>query len=219
MKTDIVVLGHNWFAMSLKCIYSILNTANPIDDIKIIYVDNGSKFAVPAGIKNLCRVIELKENVGFAKGMNVGIKISRPDADVVIINNDCHVTPGWLEEIRKTADDSSVGIVSPMTERCCISVMCTGQKREDFDLAWFPAVCWFIKRSTIEKVGIFDPAYEMGWLEDNDYCKRVYQAGLKCRVSGKAFVHHAGSVTSNSVDFAGARERNKAYFNKKWGIK
>jgi O-antigen biosynthesis protein len=215
MKTDIVVLSHNHLQMTIDCITSIL--INTGGDVEIIHVDNGSKDMVVFD-KEKIQSIELRENYGFARGMNIGIACTRPDADVVIINNDCRVTPELLKEMRQTAASTLAGIVSPRTENCCVRALC-GDDCGDIDLDWMPAVCWLIPRSTIQKVGLFDPAYEIGWLEDKDYCMRVNQAGLKCQLSSKAFVHHAGSVTSNSVDFAGARERNKAYFNKKWGIK
>ena len=179
-------------------------------------MDNGSRPTKPLDIDEY---IQLVDNHGFAKGMNIGIACSRESSDIAIINNDCEVTAGWLDEIQKTwFRNPYAGIISPIVQNCCNPKICgIGMPVEDFQIDHIPAVCWFIPRWVIKEVGMFDPAYELGWCEDIDYCQKVLSANRQIWVSGRSFVKHKGSQTSKDINFNGARERNMEYYNKKWG--
>jgi GT2 family glycosyltransferase len=56
-------------------------------------------------------------------------------------------------------------------------------------------VCVFIPRRTIDAVGLLDERFTAyGW-EDNDYCRRVREAGLKIGIFDGCYVDH-GSLKS-----------------------
>jgi GT2 family glycosyltransferase len=70
-------------------------------DFEVIMVDNGSTDGSLALVRNSfpeVRVIELGDNVGFAKAMNVGIEAATGEY-VVFLNNDTRVAPDWLAEL------------------------------------------------------------------------------------------------------------------------
>ena len=72
-----------------------------------IIVDNGSTddtSELLAGYPGL-RVMPLPCNLGFAAGVNVGIRAARSDT-IVLLNNDTEVAPGWLEALLKALDAS-----------------------------------------------------------------------------------------------------------------
>jgi GT2 family glycosyltransferase len=58
------------------------------------------------------RILELRENYGFAPAVNLGAKASDGEF-VVLLNDDCHVRENWLTELIKTFDENP-------------SVACTG---------------------------------------------------------------------------------------------
>ncbi len=53
--------------------------------------------------------------------------------------------------------------------------------------------CMLVKREVIEKIGGFDPYYEAGNFEDDDFCIRAQRAGFKIRIAHDVFIHHFGS--------------------------
>jgi GT2 family glycosyltransferase len=50
-----------------------------------------------------------------------------------------------------------------------------------------------IRRSVIQKYGLFDAAYGRGYGEENDFCMRVRKRGYRHFVANKAYVFHEGS--------------------------
>jgi GT2 family glycosyltransferase len=48
--------------------------------------------------------------------------------------------------------------------------------------------CVMLKRSVFEKIGSLDEAFGRGFFEDDDYCRRIEQAGLKLPVLKKYFI-------------------------------
>jgi GT2 family glycosyltransferase len=70
-------------------------------DFEVIMVDNGSTDGSLAIVRDSfpeVRVIELRDNFGFAKAMNVGIEAAAGEY-VVFLNNDTRVAPDWLAEL------------------------------------------------------------------------------------------------------------------------
>ena len=56
-----------------------------------------------------------KDNLGFAKANNIGIKDSNGHY-IVLLNNDTIVTKGWISGlIRNLESDDKIGIVGPVT--------------------------------------------------------------------------------------------------------
>ena len=209
---DIIVLGFNHPEMTDQCIESIRKHTE--GDYQIVYVDNGSNSGMPDCVDSIDRMICLYNNEGFARGMNIGISCAREGSDIVTISNDCIVTKDWLPGLVLSGEPGDVGIVSPQTTQCCMSMTAIVDRIVD----WMPAVCWYIKRATIHKVGLFDPAYDIGWMEDKDYCYKVNKAGLKNIISSRSYVDHIGSYTSRRIDYKDTRGKNKQYFKQKWGV-
>ena len=80
--------------------------------------------------------------------------------------------------------------------------------------------CVAMPRSTYETVGPLDPAFGVGFFEDDDYCRRVEAAGLGVACAEDVFVHHHLSASFDKLK-AGKRQelflRNKAIYEAKWG--
>jgi GT2 family glycosyltransferase len=70
-------------------------------DFEVIVVDNGSTDGSVEFLRESfaeATVIELGDNYGFARAMNVGIKAASGEY-VVFLNNDTEATPDWLAEL------------------------------------------------------------------------------------------------------------------------
>ena len=90
-----------------------------IKDIKvqIVFVDNNSSddsvkyLKEKYSLANL-KIVESKENLGFAGGNNLGVKECEGEY-IVFLNNDTKVEKRWLSELfYKIKSDSSIGIVN-----------------------------------------------------------------------------------------------------------
>ncbi|MBQ4405417.1 MAG: glycosyltransferase family 2 protein [Bacteroidales bacterium] len=104
MTTAFVILHHKTLDVSLSCLDNLLKVA---PDSPIVVVDNGSNDGSGeelrrrfADYKNVVVIIN-DQNLGFAKGNNVGYKYVKDNFDVdcvVVMNNDVIITqPNFVE--------------------------------------------------------------------------------------------------------------------------
>ena len=88
----------------------LVQTYSPYE---IILVDNGSHDGSVEFVAERfpqVRMIENCENLGFAAGNNVDIRVARGDY-IVTLNNDTRVEPDWLEELVKVVEtDPRIGM-------------------------------------------------------------------------------------------------------------
>ncbi|GEM_PF-10249 len=102
----IIVLNHNGFKDTVKCLTSLLKTKYP--NFKVFVVDNGSTLneakllASKFTDKRLC-FIRFKKNYGFTGGNNRMLARIRTKY-FVLLNNDTVVTPTWLEKLVEVAE-------------------------------------------------------------------------------------------------------------------
>lgn len=208
--------------LAYGCVQSILNN---IKDVKyeITVVDNLSS---PVFSMESCKIRRFEKQLGFAKVMNEGIQNTKGDY-VLLLNNDTLIQqPNFLSNLIQTIDsEPNVGIVSPMT-----NFICTAQARaQDLNSITnqvidhphhIAAVCWLLKRETINKIGMFDENFKIGAFEDGDYCQRILNAGYKIKIDGRSFLFHYGSRTvSKTFGYYEAFQENSNYYHTKWNIK
>ena len=86
------------------------------DRAEIIVVDNGSKDGSAEYLKQTfpsVRVIESRENLGFAGGNNLGVNHANGDY-IVLLNNDTKVHNGWLDGLVKAISEDRVVCASSL---------------------------------------------------------------------------------------------------------
>ena len=150
-------------------------------------------------------------NIGFGRANNLGIKYALDaGADIIgLINPDIWLEANWAEEIRKTFyQENILGLVAPL-QLCYNSYSPTGWTRaalgidsldnlkpefSTFTVDWIEASALFIRREVFEKIGGFDPLFNL-YYEDNDFCRRARLAGFKLAVITNAKYHHYGGST------------------------
>jgi hypothetical protein len=71
-------------------------------------------------------------------------------------------------------------------------------------------------------VGLLDERFEIGMFEDDDYARRVRQAGWRVVCAEDVFVHHFGEATLGPLVASGRYrqvfEHNRRRFEEKWGL-
>ena len=91
---------------------------------------------------------------------------------------------------------------------------------QSFDIPVAAFFCVMFPRGVYEELGPLDEKFGMGFFEDDDYCERVRRAGRRVACAEDVFIHHELSASFDQV-MAGERralfERNRAYYESKWG--
>lgn len=120
MTTAFVILHHKTLDVSLSCLDNLLKVA---PDSPIVVVDNGSNDGGGeelrrrfADYKNVVVIIN-DQNLGFAKGNNVGYKYVKDNFDVdcvVVMNNDVIITqPNFAEIIASYMLENHLYVCGP----------------------------------------------------------------------------------------------------------
>ncbi len=238
--TSIIILTRNNLEYTKMCLESIRRyTPEPRE---IIVVDNGSTDGTIEYLEAQEDVKLIKNglNLGFALGNNLGLREARGEY-IVILNNDTVVTEGWLTRLINSAQSNpQVGIVGPRSNYVVgvqlvknvpygdnmdamqefarqWSLENSGRYEEALRVIGF---CMLVKREVIEKIGGFDPYYEAGNFEDDDFCIRAQRAGFKIRIAHDVFIHHFGSKTfqSENIDYRQVMLTNWERFKSKWEL-
>ncbi|MBU2577201.1 glycosyltransferase family 2 protein [Patescibacteria group bacterium] len=135
-KVALIILNWNGQEMILNCLTSVLKANVKDFELEIIVVDNGSTDGSAKYLKELIdnselavknkklitgnrspitlRLVENKENLGFAEGNNVGIREAlKNNADYIcLLNNDTRVDRNFLVSLIKAAEEEkSAGIL------------------------------------------------------------------------------------------------------------
>ena len=152
-------------------------------------------------------------NLGFSATVNRGMALAAPD-DVVLLNSDTIVGPGWLDGLRLAAQSSRrIGTVTAISNNAgAFSV--PEFNTENTPPAWFEAAdlarlarqaamglwprvptgngfCLLIRRACLDAVGEFDAAaFPRGYGEENDFCQRASRAGFTHVVDDRTLVWH-----------------------------
>jgi GT2 family glycosyltransferase len=220
--TSIIIINYNGYRWLEKFMPYLLKTNYP--SFEIIVVENGSTDKslelLRSFNQNIIRIIEFKENLGFAEGCNKGIRVSRGEI-LAFLNNDVQVDRNWLRAaVDVLVSDNTVGAVQSRMMRFydkekidCIGlsidkygiVFPIGQNEKDEgqydDLTEIGGCCggamvtW--KKLLID-AGLFDSSLFL-YYEDVDLSWRLRLMGYRILPAHKSIVYHVGSATSTKT--------------------
>lgn len=142
----------------------------------------------------------------------------------LLLNDDAILeTPGGLSALAQAcADHPEYGLISARIHApICAESNINGPVNE-FGIRDEPRmvafVCTYIPRATIEKVGLLDEQFAGYGCDDDDYCLRVRNAGLKIGVLDSVRVNHAElPSTYRPGNGRGNFAANAELFRAKWG--
>lgn len=156
-------------------------------------------------------------NLGFTKTVNKGIALAGND-DVVFLNSDTIVTPGWLGRLRYAAYlQPDIGTVTPFSNNAgAFSAPVAGFNEipSSFDITTYgravsqsseriyPEVptgngfCLYIRRACLDDVGALDEeAFPRGYGEENDFCMRAGLKGWRHVIDDATYIYHVRSAS------------------------
>jgi len=202
------------------CLDSISRTVPP--DTRILLIDDAStdtrvrpllqSFIDKA--KPYRRLLFHEENRGFVATANHGMRMA--DTDVVLLNSDTEVTRGWLQNLKNCLDsDSTIATATPWSnngEIVSLPEFCVSNPVppnadsiaaviKSCDQPCYPEMptavgfCMAISLRAIKLIGLFDETtFGLGYGEENDFCQRAEQAGLRNVLCDDTYVvHHGGA--------------------------
>lgn len=229
MITDIIIPVWNQPEYTEQCVDSILKYTK---NYRIIFVDDGSESPTADLLKSFLssgdgkwKLIRNPTNLGFAKSINKGMRIS--DAERMCwLNNDTVVTKNWLCHLNDTMtrfQDEKCGFVVPNSTFQYNSRMrkLIGRcPKEDVLLDHVLGFCFLVDRRVINKIGYVDEIYSEGYgYDETDYFLRAQNQGFTARLSHKAYVYHRAYTTFEARNPGKLKElfmKNHRIFVKKW---
>lgn len=227
MKIFIVILHFGSVEVTNKCLHSIFK--NKLSFERLIVVDNGGNFETKN--KNIV-VIKNKKNLGFAGGVNVGIRyaISQKADYVLLLNNDTFVNEDFLKPLVDfSAVSKDAGIIGPAIKfkKDNRKVYDIGGKvsrvfgrttheevrkvlnRKPAQVDYVSGCAMLIKKNVFEKVGLFDERFFL-YYEDVDFCIRAKNKGFLTFVIPEVFIEHELSKTVGKVSSLAVYHQTKS---------
>ncbi len=155
-------------------------------------------------------------NLGFVRTANTAFALLAGE-DIVLVNSDVDVLPGWWDALQRAATGHGVASASALTdEGTILSVPALRTLREvDARLvsrivdaagvrgmtATIPVAvghCVYFKRAALEAVGDFDEAFSPGYGEEVDWSLRARRGGWHHVAALDSLVLHEGEGSFSS---------------------
>jgi GT2 family glycosyltransferase len=212
----VIVLNWNGKRFLEQCISSLLNQS--YSSYEVLLVDNASVDGSIEYVKDLfgnptkLRILALRENFGFSKGNNIGMKQSTSQY-LIVLNNDTKVAKNFIEQLVKAAEaNPNIGSVG------CKIIFGSKQNwfsqkftNNGFIVPYFlqstlqnslekisnsnsvnlsnSGCAVLFRKDVIDAVGGFDEDFWSNW-EDWDIGYRVNLAGFECVCIPDPLVFH-----------------------------
>jgi FkbM family methyltransferase len=226
---DVIVPVYAGTDQTLACLHSVLAADLGAEDsaaprAHVVVVNDASPeqelaHAVRrlAGL-GLVELVEHPVNRGFVASVNAGMAL-HPERDVVLLNSDTVVFPGWLgrmaAHLTARPDAGSVTPLSnnaticsyPVTERdnragleldsaALDALAATVNAGVAVDIPTAVGFCMLIRRACLTQTGPFDEAtFGRGYGEENDFCMRAAAQGWRHLLAADVFVRHGGEMS------------------------
>jgi GT2 family glycosyltransferase len=249
----IVALVPVWNGEKLleRCVDALLRTtsATSRQSVDVVLVDDGSTDAsadVARGIVRSCggrvRLVEVGANFGFAGAVNRGVHgvtfaLSsgvRPEF-LVLVNQDCIVSEGWLEPLVAAFEDPRVAIAGArLLDADGVTLQHAGARieangltthigrgsrdphawRDNLDVDYVCGALVAMRTQTWMRHGPFDEGYAPAYFEEVDLCTKIRRAGMRVVYVAASEARHLEASTSGvgSAEFLRRYHRSRMRF-------
>lgn len=225
---SIIIPVYNHWEFTINCLESVRNYSQDYN-YELLVVSNGSTDAT-AEILPMIQKSEPRlsfyactEPLGFARAVNLGMKIAKGKY-LIILNNDTKIlAPYWIDMLRKPFSDPNrkVGVTGPLILRS-----------PDANCHFVVFFCAMIKAETAKELGYLSEDFGWGYGEDIDFCKRCLKKGYEMVIvpeniplkqagdlwDGAFPIYHAGEKTVNDLsDWEKITEENRKKLRELYG--
>ena len=151
-------------------------------------------------------------NQGFVATVNRGMSMT--EGDIVLLNSDTLLTPGWLQGIQRCLDsDKQIATATPWSNNgeivslphfcqanpvppdvdAIAEIISQNQSPVYPDIPTAVGFCMGVSRFAIENMGFFDhDLFGLGYGEENDFSMRASENGMRNVLCDDVFVAHVG---------------------------
>ena len=223
-KVSVVILHFYNINFVAECLRSCQHINYP--NYEIIIVKNGSRsdltFPAAQGFSDrVTSVIDLKRNVGYARGNNCGSQraLEHGAQYILLLNDDTTVSTDLLESLVEIGERiPDVGMLGPAIyffdepdriwfggarfdkQTCAISTtkfneMHNGKDSDPIESDYITGCSLLVRREVAERIGLLDERFFLYW-EDVDWGLRAKNAGFSNMVVPNAHIWHKVSVST-----------------------
>jgi GT2 family glycosyltransferase len=232
----VVIPVHRGEALTLACIASVLETV-PKGAHVIVVEDASPEPGLVSALLAMARqrrirLVRRTGNGGFPAAANAGLRAAGA-RDVVLLNSDTLVPPGWLEGLREAAHAApDIGSATPLSNEATIlsypkqgggnpmpdrtelrrlaRMAATANPGAVVEIPTGIGFCLYVRHDCLEQVGLFrEDVFAQGYGEENDWCLRARHLGWRHVAAAGVFVAHAGGASFGNARVA-LLERNLA---------
>ena len=175
------------------------------------------------------RLIRSARNLGYGAGINSAVRIASSD-DIVIMNSDLRVTPGWLPPLVAALNENHVAIASPIycdaeenPQETGAVITAEGHVHKHVvpviglkPVDHISAACWAFKKSWFESIGGFNPAFGLGYYEDVDVASLCSHYKRSVVVVDSSRVIHEENGSFETTQIRHLSHRNHARNAARW---
>lgn len=243
-KCDVIIPVYNAPEWVKLCIYALMqNTSKEILNKVYLLDDNSNNYTknclnnLKEKYGNIIQIETNKENLGFVKNVNKGLKLSMKDGNsdcVLLLNTDCLVSNNTIQKLMDHINkDNEIGLICPVSSNAANLTLEIfdgfGYTQMDklleekfsglsFDACTVVGNCLMITKKCIEKIGYLDEIYGMGYGEETDYHFKTLKNGFKAKVAIDTYVFHKAEVSFGTSKAKQERlEKNRKIFFDRWG--
>ncbi|MDH3649458.1 MAG: glycosyltransferase, partial [Saprospiraceae bacterium] len=223
-RVSICIVTYNKKDLLADCLNSIFkNTRYP--NYQIFVHSNGCNDGTKEYLQQISqqdgRIIPIlsAQNDVFVIPNNRMMEMCQQD-DVVLLNNDTTVTENWLMGLYRAAySDQNIGIAgskilypngtlqefgSELYENGSGRNIGKGEDPDQIQynqlrkVGYVSGCSMYIKRSTINQLGVFDEEFHPCYCEDSDYCYTAWEHDMETAVTPHSIVYHHEGATSGT---------------------
>lgn len=219
-KSPVIIIPvYRGLEMTLRCLERVFATVPR--GTKIIVVDDASPEPDLADAldaldaKRRIHLIRNARNLGFPGSVNRGIAAAE-GRDIVLLNSDALVPPGWLARLREAAHAApDIGTVAPLSNDATIlsyprvnalqpapdaerldEIDALAQSANGGEIVEIPTsvgFCMYMRADCLAETGMLrDQTFAQGYGEENDFCLRARHLGWRHMAATGIFVSHIG---------------------------
>lgn len=242
-KIGVVIVNYNGAKYQNEALKTIFDST--YKNIEVIIVDSASgddSIALAKAEYPQVHYLLQEENVGVAKGNNIGIEYAICALDVeyvLLINNDIVLDGKAFEELIFRANENTITVPKIYYYEPKDMLWFAGGEmywnkgesghignfeidKGQYDvervIGYAPTCCMLIHRNVFDKIGYIDETVFM-YFDDTDLCVRINDAGYKILYVPTALMWHKVSSSGGGMDskvYVYYNFRNKFYFMDKY---
>src|SRR3989344_3962469 len=179
------------------------------------------------------------ENLGFVKTCNRAVtELDKTSNNILLLNSDTKVTKDFLEEMLNVLSmDNKIGAVSPRSNNATIATVPLSEAaqkgidpRKSYEIFMklrkrlpryneIPTAlgfCMLIRRTVINKFGLFDNIFGKGYGEENDFSMRIKKGGYISVLSNRSYVFHLEARSFTMKTKLELIKKNRAIIDKRY---